>query len=729
MKLPLSHFLKLLIRAPALLISASLLVVILSFLIANSFQSSISGKTHYWIIITTVIGIGILFFLVLINLAISFRQFRRGQIGSRLSLRLIAMFILLNLLPLFMVYFFAVQFLNKGIDSWFDVRVEQAIDDAVLLGQTSLEALTQDMIREMRIHSKSIANTFAPSEISRMLNEIAEKSNYSRVSLLSNNGQIIASSFDNYGSLFDDTPNIIALSQVKLGQTFSTIESFGESSQQLKVITPVISNNFGIPPRALQAIKPLPLRYARLARTVESAKTQYDQMLFAREPLKLSLILTLTLISLGSLLVSSLASFYVSRRIAKPLSVLAHGTKEVASGNLDTQLPVASKDEIGILVSSFNDMTQQLNHARNLTQKSQIETEEQRQYLETVLSNLSSGVISIDEKNCLESANATASAILNIDLNADLGMNMKSLSQKYENLDSFFNAIHRATQKNVSKWQDERTVLGLKGKQFLIIQGTKLPLQKECTVVVFDDITNLMHAQKDAAWGEVARRLAHEIKNPLTPIQLSAERIQNKFSDQLEGKNKISLQKSTRTIVQQVETLKKMVASFSDYAQAINTEKQAVDLHLLLSDIAELHKNTISDCELNTQFDTNLDTIPSDENVLRQIFNNLILNAVQSMATEKHKVLTITSSLETNKAEQRVIVSIADTGTGIQPDIRETLFEPYVSSKQQGSGLGLAIVKRLTEDLGGNVWVEENQPKGSRFTVSLLLENENSIRD
>jgi len=721
--------LKLLFRPAPLLIAATLIVVLLSFLIANSFQSSISGKTHYWIIIATVIGIGILVCLVIINLVIMFRQYRRGKIGSRLSLRLIGMFVLLNLLPLFMVYFFAVQFLNKGIDSWFDVRVEQTIDDAVLLGQTSLEAVTQDMIKEMNEHSDNIANLFSQAEISRALNEIAEQSNYSRVSLIANNGQIIASSFDSFNNLLDYVPNSLALTQVKGGQTFSTIEQVGEKTQQLKVISPVISNNFGIPSRALQAIKPLPLRYARLAKTVESAKTQYDQMLFAREPLKLSLILTLTLISLGSILISNLASFYFARRITKPLSILAHGTREVAAGNLDTQLPVPNNDEIGILVSSFNEMTQQLSHARNLASKSQTETEEQKQYLETVLSNLSSGVMSINDKHCLEGCNPVASSMLNLDLDADIGMSMQELSNKYENLSTFFSNIYKASIDGKEAWQDEQTVLGLKGKQFLIIQGTQLPLQKQSTVVVFDDVTSLIKAQKDSAWGEVARRLAHEIKNPLTPIQLSAERIQNKFSKEIDAELRPALTKSTRTIVQQVETLKKMVSAFSDYAQAINTKKAPVKLHLLLSDIAELHKNATPNCELVTNFDSQTKIIQSDENALRQIFNNIILNAIQSMQDETNSSLTISTELINSLNEDTINIHIADTGQGIDPELADTLFEPYISTKPKGSGLGLAIVKRLVEDLGGKVWYEKNSPTGSIFIISLQIAKNNLVRD
>ncbi len=717
-----AHLLKAVSRPLVLLGIATLLVIFLSYQIANSFQSNISGQEHYWIIVATVVGIIILLLLVVINFAVLFRQYRRGEIGSKLSLRLISVFLLLNLLPLFMVYFFAVQFLNKGIDSWFDVRVEQAIDDAVLLGETSLEAIKQDMIKEMSQHTDSISNVFSSAELARRLNEIAEKFDYSEITLLSNNGQILISSFNTDNSLLKNAPNFVALAQIRNGNTFAEIESVSEFSQQLKVITPVFSSNIGIPPRALQAVKPLPLRYAKLAQTVESAKKQYTQMQFAREPLRLSLILTLTLISLASLLLSNLASFYISRRIAKPLSVLASGTKEVAAGNLDTQLPVPSNDEIGILVSSFNDMTQQLSHARQLAHQSQSETEAQREYLETVLANLSSGVISINEELRLESCNPRASKILNIDLNNDIDSEIADLRYKYENLTPFFEAIYHAASKSMPNWQDERTVMGNKGKQFLIIQGTQLPHQQKSTVVVFDDVTNLIQAQKEAAWGEVARRLAHEIKNPLTPIQLSAERIKTKFFNQVDEKDQAILEKTTRTIVQQVEALKNMVSAFSDYAQAINVEQKPVNINLLLEDIAELHHGTLNNCQMTLDLDKKLPEIQSDADALRQVFNNLVLNAMQSMEDQKHSALTIISERHQEPSGDFITIKIIDLGPGIKPELRETLFDPYVSSKKKGSGLGLAIVKRITENLGGIVWAEENSPNGTQFIVRLPVE-------
>ena len=718
----LSQFLKAVAKPQTLLVIATILVISLSFLIANSFQNDLSGQEHYWIIVATVVGISVLLLLVFINFAVLFRQYRRGEIGSKLSLRLISVFLLLNLLPLLMVYFFAVQFLNKGIDSWFDVRVEQAIDDAVLLGETSLEAIKQDMIKEMSQHTESIGNIFSAVDLSRRLNEIAERFDYSQVTLLSNNGQILASSFNTDNTLLRNAPNFEALAQIRNGNTFAEIESISDISQQLKVITPVYNSNIGVPPRALQAVKPLPLRYAKLAQTVESAKTQYNQMQFAREPLRLSLILTLTLISLASLLLSNLVSFFISRRIAQPLSVLASGTKEVAAGNLDMKLPVPSNDEIGILVSSFNDMTQQLNHARQIASLSQSETEAQREYLEALLANLSSGVISFNEALELESFNTRASKILNVDLSDDINEKIVNLRFKYENLTPFFEAIYHASSMAMSDWKDERTILGSKGKQFLIIQGKQLPHQQKSTVIVFDDVTNLIHAQKEAAWGEVARRLAHEIKNPLTPIQLSAERIKNKFFKQLDKSDQAVLEKTTHTIVQQVKSLKNMVSAFSDYAQAINIEQKPVNINLLLEEIVELHQYSLNNCKIILNLDKNLPEIHSDSDALRQVFNNLILNATQAMSKQDLAELTIQSKKMHDQTGNYLQINIIDNGPGIKQELRDTLFEPYVSSKQKGSGLGLAIVKRITENLGGIIWAQENQPKGTQFIIKFPIE-------
>ncbi|MGH1539167.1 MAG: sensor histidine kinase [Arenicella sp.] len=701
-----------------LLLVASILVISLCFLVANSLLSDISGKAQYWIIVANIVGIILLLLLVLINVVILYRQYRNQILGSKLSLRLVGMFVLLNFIPLLLVYYFAVQFLNKGVDSWFDVRVEQAISDALLLGQNSLEIVKQDMLKEVEEHSKNVAEIYEPWEMVRFLNDVRERYKYSEISLLTPNGRIIASDTDD-NSLIPDMPDASALTQVQLGQSYSSVEPISSGTQQLRVISPVYSKNIGLPIRAIQAVKPLPLRYANLARNVESAKSQYDQMVFSRAPLRLSLILTLSLISLATLLLSCLAAFYVSRRIVAPLGTLASGTKEVAAGNYDMQLPIHSNDELGILVGSFNDMTQQINYAQGVASRSQKETEAQREYLQAVLSNLSSGVISIDDQQTLATTNSTAEKILNCVLSEHIGENLSSLAAKNENLAPFFEAIQMASNKNMQSWQDERTVLGSKGRQILIIRGSSLPHHANSSVIVFDDVTNLIQAQKDAAWGEVARRLAHEIKNPLTPIRLSAERILHKFARQVEPDTLPILEKSTRTIVQQVDAMKEMVDAFSSYAQSVRTEKTEVNLNQLLSDVLELHQHSSQTCNFELQLDNDLPIINSNSNALRQVFANLVINALHAMETVEKPQLLISTQLTNNLAGEYVDIEVTDNGTGIPKELQDSLFEPYVSSKAKGSGLGLAIVKRIVEELGGSVWAENIEPKGSKLIVRL----------
>jgi len=714
---------KRLIKPIPLLISASVLVITLCFLIANSLQSDTSGEFQYWVIIATIAGIALLIGLILINLVILYRQYRKQILGSRLSLRLVGMFILLNFLPLLLVYYFAVQFLNKGVDTWFDVKVEQAVNDALLLGQTSLETIKQDMVSEMQEHSKNIAETLSSPALISALNDIRSRSGYSEMSVLTKNGRIIANSSIDGNNLVPDLPEERALSQVSLGQSYSSVEPISDNAQQLRVITPIYSSNIGFSTRVLQAIKPLPLRYANLARNVESAKSQYDQMVFSRGPLRLSLILTLSLISLATLLLSCLTAFYVSRRIVAPLGMLASGTKEVAAGNYDMKLPVQGNDEMGILVSSFNDMTRQIYHAQSIANQSQAETEGQKEYLQAVLSNLSSGVISIDENQILMTINSTAEKILNFPLGQRIGKTLDDLAAENEHLAPLFEAIKIANAKHLSDWQDERTVLGPKGRQVLIIRGSMLPHHRNSCVVVFDDVTNLIQAQKDAAWGEVARRLAHEIKNPLTPIQLSAERIMHKFANQVDNKDKPILEKSTRTIVQQVAAMKDMVDAFSSYAQSVRSEKTTVKLNELVSDVVELHQHNTNNCMLTLELDDTIPIITSNNNALRQVFTNLIINALHATENSKDAQVKVRTQNAVNLSGDYIDIEIIDNGTGIPKELQNSLFEPYVSSKSKGTGLGLAIVKRIVEELGGSVWAENRQTQGSKFIVRLPIEN------
>ena len=493
----------------------------------------------------------------------------------------------------------------------------------------------------------------------------------------------------------------------------------------------------------LQVIKLLPLRYATLANSVETANNQYAQMVFARAPLKFSLVVTLSLISLASLLFSLLTAVYLSRRLVSPISNLAAGTQKIAEGDYGSQLPITSSDELGILTGSFNNMSRKIYEAQQTAAASQTETEDQKAYLEAVLTNLSSGVFSFDVSGTLEICNSAASDILGLDQTALIKNSISDLKQLNTQTAVFFERIEYGIKSTKSTWQDEVTLLGQHGRQIIIIRGSVLGTEANSNtetsantqlsdndkhVVVFDDVTNLIQAQRDAAWGEVARRLAHEIKNPLTPIQLSAERIKNKLEGQVDEQYSEMLERSTRTIVQQVESMKDMVNDFSSYAQPVRAKLGALDINRLARDVIELHASVLQDIELVLILAESLPNIQANSGALRQVLNNLVINACHALENIDQPKLTITTKKASSSDGQYVDLIVEDNGKGIPPEIRESIFDPYVSSKAKGSGLGLAIVKRIVEEHGGSVWTHPGTLGGTAMQLRLPINAMQSYR-
>jgi nitrogen fixation/metabolism regulation signal transduction histidine kinase len=709
---------------------SAVLLVALYLLVETALQNVSSGQVYYWVLVVNIIGIILLLCLLLINLARLTNQYRAGFLGSRLTVRLFTTFVLLTLIPLLSVYYISVQFLSKGVDSWFDVRVEQAVDDALLLGKTTLEAMKQDVIEQVDDHAQLLSEAYDRNDLIRSLDEIRAGAGYRELSLYTQNGSIIAFSNDDARVLLPDAPDDNVMSQIRLGQVYAALEPVSEDSQQLRVVSPVYSKVLGRAIRALQAIKPLPLRYSKLAGSVESASNQYEQMVFSRGPLRFSLILTLSLISLITLLLSVLGAIYLSRRIVAPLGDLAEGTRAVATGNYSTELPVTSSDELGILVGSFNDMTREIRKAQDSAQASQVETETQRGYLETVLARLSSGVLSFDPERILRTYNRAAEEILGLGLENQHETGLASLEQNNETLSPFFKSIQAAMDEQRPEWQEELVLLGQRGRQILIVRGSALSTdtRRGGYVVVFDDVTDLIQAQRDAAWGEVARRLAPEIKNPLTPIQLSAERIRHKFLDQVEQDQRNSLDRATRTIVQQVESIKEMVNSFSTYAQPVRTELSMVDLNRLVRDVGELYLRDDEPVVINFELDDELPMINANPNALRQVLNNLLINARHALEGANNPEITVETGPAGYATGHYVDLRIHDNGSGIPEEFRESLFDPYVSSKSKGTGLGLAIVKRIVEEHGGTVWAENRVDGGATLTVRLPVPSPESRR-
>ena len=718
---------------PVISVSAALLFALCA-LIVQILNDEASGQLQLWVTLLGSVGIAILVFFLIINCYSLYRQYSRNEIGSKLTSKLVLIFLFLTLIPFSLVYFFSIQFLNKGIDSWFDVRVEQAVQDALLLGQTSLDGIKEEISNDVENYAKNLPKNLDAGQLLRTLDEIRDAENYVELTLYRDDGRILAFSSEDSSRMLPDTPGDEVFAELRLNQSYTSLEPISTNTQQFRVVAPIAAQEYGREFYGLQAIKLLPLRYATLASSVESALNQYDQMLFARGPLKFSLIVTLSLISLTSLLFSILTAVFLSKRLVSPISNLAAGTKKIADGNYGSELPITSADELGILTESFNNMSLKINEAQQVASVSQQETEEQRGYLEAILTNLSSGVFVFNHNKELKICNSAATDILGASLDHEIGQQITEISEKHDQLTKFINQIDAGLSSGLTDWQDETTLLGSHGRQILIMRGTLLANSKNLMekdapkttsesdyVVVFDDVTNLIQAQRDAAWGEVARRLAHEIKNPLTPIQLSAERIRNKFSSHVDGDLKDMLDRSTRTIVQQVESMKEMVNAFSSYAQPVRAALLPLDLNQLISDVLELHASSLQGVKIEQSLADDLPTIKANASALRQVLNNLIINAYHALEDTNDSLIKISTSKATIMTGNYIDLIVADNGSGIPADIRDSLFDPYVSSKAKGSGLGLAIVKRIIEEHSGTVWAENNENSGAAMHIRLPI--------
>jgi PAS domain S-box-containing protein len=712
------------------------LLFTLSYLIVKSLSDDASGELQFWITIIGGLGIATLIFFLISNGYTLLSQYRRNEIGSILTAKMVVIFFFLTVIPFSLIYFFSIQFLNKGVDSWFDVRIEQTVKDSLLLSQSALEGIKEEVIRDVEKIAINIRqNQNKPAnELLSIIRELRELNGFTELSLYTDDGRVLAFSSSDQTNILPNTPGDEVFSELRLNQTYTLLEPISPTIQQFRVVAPIAGNQLGREFYGVQAIKLLPLRYATLASSVETASNQYAQMVFARGPLKFSLIVTLSLISLASLLFSILTAVYLSRRLVAPISNLASGTRKIAEGNYGSHLPVTSSDELGILTKSFNNMSSKISEAQQVALASQTETEQQKGYLEAVLTNLSSGVFSFDQDARLQICNSAASEILGLEQESLLGKSADQLCQPDHHAKQFFELINTGIKSKQNNWQDELTLLGTHGRQMLIIRGTVLSLSNDLLkanaqavkaienyVIVFDDVTNLIQAQRDAAWGEVARRLAHEIKNPLTPIQLSAERIKLKLYDHVDGELQETLDRSTRTIVQQVESMKEMVNAFSSYAQPVRAKLAPLDVNQLVRDVVELHTSHLYQIEIKLELDDKLPEIKANASALRQVLNNLLINASHALEKTDQAMITITTQMAAKVTGEYIDVLVEDNGSGIPEDIRESLFDPYVSSKAKGSGLGLAIVKRIVEEHSGSVWARKGSHGGTVMHLRLPI--------
>ncbi|MDP1610111.1 MAG: ATP-binding protein [Sulfuritalea sp.] len=707
----------------ALAVIAALGAILLFLLASASANTALFAESYPWLL--GINGVAALALVVLVGLQLRRlrRDYTNGVFGSRLKSRLLLMLSLMAVLPGALVYAVSMQFAVKSIDSWFDVRVDAALEGGLNLGRSVLDTLQADLLDKARSAALELGDdTFVgPSR----LNRLREQAGAQSATLLTLSGQVLGSSSAEMGSFMPFVPAPSQLRQARSGRGLALIGEAGEVGGSgglvVRALAPVTGGGLNLDPRILQLTQAVPKSIAQSAENVEAAHRDYQELQLGRVGLKRIYTLTLTLALLLALFAAIALAFFLAERLARPLLILAEGTQAVAAGDFTPRATVEASDELGVLTHSFNSMTHQLGEAREQAEHHRHEMEAAQAYLESVLANLSAGVLAFDLRFRLRAANRGALAILGDDLS---GFEQTRL-QDWPRHETLAGAILGGFARRGDEWQEQLELARPDGMtQALLVRGTALPAAGGGGyVVVFDDITRLIAAQRSAAWGEVAQRLAHEIKNPLTPIQLSAERLQLKLADQLTGASRELLDRATTTIVNQVEAMKRMVNDFRDYARTPLPQLAVVDLPALLGEVLGLYEN--SQAAIAVSPAPTLAPLPpvlADANQLRQVLHNVLTNAQDALSDAADARITIAMAQDAG----RVRLSVKDNGPGFPPQILSRAFEPYVTTKSKGTGLGLAIVKKIVDDHGGEIRLANDH--GGEVSIWLPLATQAAVK-
>ena len=694
-----------------------LLLLVALDLMSDAVQNSDRlSRAFVPLLAVVLVGLAGLAAIVVVDVVRLVRLYRRQAAGSRLTGRMVVLFAAISLLPVAVVYYHSLGFLLKGIDSWFDIQIGRAIEDALDLSQASFD-LNRRVLLKYSEQLLSEVEDQSPAPLALVLDASRRRSGAIELTVMSPHGEVLGSSSADPIQIVPVLPETEVLQQVRDGNNYVGLDTHRTDGL---VVRTVIRDPRGRP-LVLQALFPTSARVSELSERLETAYNRYRELAYLRQPLKFSFSLTLSLVLLFGLLAALIAAFETARRLVAPITDIAHGTRRVAEGDYSHQLPLPKQeDELSFLVASFNAMTRRVAQARDAAEHSQREVEAQRSYLETVLGRLSTGVMAFDAAGLLRTANPAAHQILREDLDAFVGEPLGSLAVAHPRLEPWVHAVEGSFAGDAD-WRGEVTLFSGEGRQVLMCRSTPFSPPGEARrgwVVVFDDITNLIKAERDAAWGEVARRLAHEIKNPLTPIQLSAERLRRKYLTQLPAEDARVLDRATTTIVQQVEAMKEMVNAFSDYARPPKMEAEPLHLDPLLSTILELYRS--ADICLEEDFGAPKALIKGDPLRLRQVMHNLVKNAQEALEGQADACVHVSTSLVEDADSPVVEMRVEDNGPGFDEALLGRLFEPYVTSKAKGTGLGMAIVKKIIEEHGGMIWAE-NKARGACVVVRLPL--------
>lgn len=728
-------------------ITALLLLVLLA---AASANTEFFDRYYSWLYSANII-VALVFMLVVLGLVgMIVARLRKGKFGTRLLAKLAVFFTLVGVVPGGIIYIVSYQFVSRSIESWFDVNVETALTAGLNLGRGMLDTSLADLQTKARLMSEQLSSADANTNGTTLtLLRLRDQFGVQDATIVepgrgtgaSPDVHIIAQASGNFAALIpDDMPTPLMLSQAREHGVFAAIEGEvdgdprargSKGALRLRVVQRIPDSSTSLlqpAERFLQLTQPVSPTLARNADAVQRAYREYQEKSLGRSGLRKMYIGTLTLALFLATFIAMMIALALGNQLARPLFLLAQGTKEVAEGDYTPKREIKTRDELGFLTQSFNAMTRQLSEARLAVEKNRVALEHSKTYLESILANLTAGVFVLDRQFRLTTANRGAERIFRQPFNSLIGTTLDQIGVVAEfgamvrKAFADREAAGRGGGEDRGHWQQQFAVEvpGETEPLTLLVRGTRLVStaaapgqpddpQTSGYVVVFDDISDVISAQRSVAWGEVARRLAHEIKNPLTPIQLSAERLQMKLSDKLSQPDADVLKRGATTIVNQVAAMKRMVDDFRDYARTPPAVLVNLQLNDLVSEVLTLYgvgegKSTI------VVEQTPLPVIRGDATQLRQVIHNLLQNAQDSVADVEHpRVLLETKTVEygdldaNGKTRVAVRLTVSDNGPGFPARILTRAFEPYVTTKAKGTGLGLATVKKIVDEHGARI--------------------------
>ncbi|MCQ9615596.1 ATP-binding protein [Paenalcaligenes niemegkensis] len=749
----------------ALIIASVSALALLGLLVWSTANASRYAQQYdILLLLNGVLAVALMSWVLLLSARL-LRQIRRRQFGARMTARFALYFTLIGILPGTLIYVLSVQFMSKSIESWFNVRVDSALESGLNLGRAALDTQLADLKRRSQSLVRSLNESDA--EPGTLLNDLRERAGVGDVMVFTSSGRLIAFSSARFDVTLPEMPPQNVMNHLRVAREYSSAELDDAATATrpestgllLRVVLPLSSGEaylgqFGQSgdKRWLQVTQVVPEKLARHANQVQQGFRDYQELALSRVGLRKLYGITLTLALILAVFAAMAAAIAISSRLVRPLLALAAGTQAVGVGDYRPIPEPPAEDEVGQLTRSFNAMTRQLDDARRMVENNSRQLERSNVYLESVLSSLSSGVLVFDDVFRVTMFNQAAQRILHVDLRSVKGRPLETADDAVDfsrHLRNAFSA-HSAVGSERQFWQQQfelnfGTEHDMQSTTItLLARGTELRIDEHSNgyLVVFDDITEVISANRLVAWGEVARRLAHEIKNPLTPIQLSAERLALKLANKLEGADAAMLMRSTNTIVNQVGSLKQMVDDFREYARTPPAQMHALDLNELVSEVLTLYgwdpvegvvRDTTSSVNLQVKLEPGLPLVEGDSTQLRQIIHNLLSNATDAATQEKEineACIYVQTTCMVNEAEgspHAVRLVVSDNGPGFDEQLLSRVFEPYVTTKATGTGLGLAIVKKIIEEHGGKIDVSNRREGGARISILLTRLAKSSI--